>query len=193
MTTYYYFTCTKCGTRGGSLESQAWGWGNFDMIESFKYLAYHIEKCGEDSIRVISEEVEQYVDLLHDEYNQFLEETKHIFPHSKDWEFLAHAKTLTVDELKQRWVDEQTISVSDERVKMTGQLQEIEIIKEGPGYCNYLGHVACQDGQSWKLLAHTRELPKKNQSYMIMGVRLRHPEYGEVLEVHKILETPAKA
>lgn len=173
--------------------SQAWGWGNFDMIESFKFLAYHIEKCGEDSIRVISEEEEQYVDLLHDEYNQFLEETKHIFPHSQDWEFLVHAQALTVDEVKQKWVDEQTISASDERMKITGLMQEIEIVKEGQGYCHYLGHVASRDGQSWKVLAHTRELPRENQSYMIVGVRAQHPKYGEVLEVHKLLETAAKA
>ncbi|MGZ0050074.1 hypothetical protein [Brevibacillus gelatini] len=58
------------------------------MIESFKFLAYHIRTCGEEHIRVISEEVDEYIDQLHDEYNAFLEQTKHIFPHSKDWEFL---------------------------------------------------------------------------------------------------------
>jgi hypothetical protein len=187
MTTYYYFTCTKCGTRGGSLGSQAWGWGNFDMVESFKFLAYHINKCGEDSIRIISEDFDHYVDLLHDEYNVFLEETKHIFPHSRDWDFLVRSHQLSLEELKQKWVDEQAIKEQDERIKITGQIQEIEIMKEGPGHYVYLGQVVCPGGEVSKVLAHTRELPQLNQSYMIMGVRQNHPELGEILEVHKLL------
>jgi hypothetical protein len=168
------------------LGSQAWGWGNFDMVESFKFLAYHINKCGEDSIRIISEDFDHYVDLLHDEYNIFLEETKHIFPHSKDWDFLVRSHELTLEELKQKWVDEQAIKEADERIKITGQLQEIEIMKEGPGHYVYLGQVVCPGGEVSKVLAHTRELPQLNQPYMIMGVRQTHPELGEVLEVHKL-------
>lgn len=187
MTTCYYFTCTNCGTRGGSLGSQAWGWGNFEMIESFKFLAYHISKCGEESIRVISEDVDHYVDLLHDEYNQFLEETKHIFPHSRDWEFLVRAQELSVAELKQKWVDEQRIPYKDERTKMTGKLKEIQIVKEGAGHYVYQGRVACKDGQVRTVLANARELPRLEQSYVIIGIEQAHPELGKVVEVHKMV------
>lgn len=157
------------------------------MIESFKFLAYHISKCGEASIRVISEEEDHYVDLLHDEYNTFLEETKHIFPHSRDWEFLVRSHELPVAELKQKWVDEQRIPYRDERMKMTGKIKELRIVKEGAGHYVYHGHVACTDGCTRVVMANTRELPKLEQSYVIIGMEQAHPELGKVVEVHKMV------
>lgn len=187
MPTYYYFTCQKCRTRGGFIGEQAWGWGNFDMIESFKYLAHHIRTCGEDSIRIISEEVDEYVDLLHGEYNAFLDETKHIFPHSKDWEFLHRWKELTAEELKQKWMEENRIPHADDRIKVTGTLEDIRIAIEGAGNIFYHGRVACTDGKTRTIVARARELPEKDQSYIIIGVGQDHPELGEVVEVHKMV------
>ncbi|WP_400163119.1 hypothetical protein ACAF76_006515 [Brevibacillus sp. TJ4] len=187
MTTNYYFTCTKCGTRGGSLSNQAWGWGNFEIVESFKFLAFHISHCGEESIRVISEEADDYIDLLHDEYNLFLEETKNIFPHSRDWEFLVRSQELPTDEIKQKWVDEQRIPYRDERMKVTGKIKELQIVKQGAGHYIYRGQVACTDGRLRAVLANARELPKLEQSYVIIGKEQAHPELGHVMEVHKMV------
>lgn len=187
MSTYYYFSCTKCRTRGGVFGKQAWGWGDFDMIESFKYLAHHIRTCGEDSIRVISEDVEDYVDQLHGEYNDFLEETKHIFPHSKDWQFLDQWKMLKVEEMKEKWVEENRISHPDDRIKITAFLEHIHILKEGAGHYLFHSHVTCEKENTWNILASMRELPLLQHSYIIIGERQEHPELGEVLTVHKML------
>lgn len=187
MPTYYYFSCTKCRTRGGVFGEQAWGWGDFNMIESFKYLAHHIRTCGEDSIRVISEENDDYVDQLHGEYNHFLEETKHIFPHSRDWEFLDKWKSLKVEEMKEKWVEENRISHCDERIKITAFIEEVCVLKEGAGHFLFQSRVTCTDQKRWNVLASMRELPVLDRSYMIIGVRQEHPELGEVLAVHKML------
>lgn len=187
MSTYYYFSCTKCRTRGGVFGKQAWGWGDFDMIESFKYLAHHIRTCGEDSIRVISEDVEDYVDQLHGEYNHFLEETKHIFPHSRDWQFLDKWKMLKVDEMKEKWVEENRIAHPDDRVKITAVLEEIHVLKEGAGHYLFHSKVSCEENKTWNVLASMRELPLLQRSYIIIGVKQEHPELGEVLTVHKML------
>ncbi|MGG1663835.1 hypothetical protein [Brevibacillus sp. NRS-1366] len=157
------------------------------MIESFKYLAHHIRTCGEDSIRVISEDMDDYVDQLHGEYNDFLEETKHIFPHSRDWEFLDRWKALKVEEMKEKWVEENRISHSDDRIKITASIEEIHILKEGAGHYLFHSRVICTNKKRWKVLASMRELPLLQRSYIIIGVRQDHPELGEVLAVHKML------
>lgn len=187
MPTYYYFTCLKCRTRGGVFGEQAWGWGNFDMIESFKYLAHHIRTCGEDSIRVISEDVDDYVDQLHGEYNTFLEQTKHIFPHSKDWEFLDRWKTLKVEEMKLKWVEENRIMHPDDRMKICGVLDALDILKEGAGRVSFSASVTDDDGKVWKIVADMRELPLLKHSYIIIGVMQEHSILGEVIEVYKMI------
>jgi len=187
MPTYYYFTCQKCRTRGGVIGEQAWGWGNFDMIESFKYLAHHIRTCGEDSIRIISEEVDDYVDQLHAEYNDFLEKTKHIFPHSKDWAFLDKWKELSVEELKEKWVEENRIGHEDERTKLSGVVERYELFQGRSGHQLFHGQVVLADGQREAVLGSARQLPLVDRSYIIIGVRRDHPELGQVLEVHKMM------
>ncbi len=187
MPTYYYFSCQKCRTRGGVFGEQAWGWGNFDMIESFKYLAHHIHTCGEDSIRVISEEEDNYIDQLHTEYNHFLEETKHIFPHSKDWAFLVNWKDLPVDDLKEKWVEENRIGYEDERTKVTGVLEQYELIQGDDGHPRYHGYVVPKEGERVAVIGSARQLPLVGRSYIIIGVRREHAELGNVLEIHKII------
>ncbi|RNB53466.1 hypothetical protein EDM57_19410 [Brevibacillus gelatini] len=187
MATYYYFTCQKCRTRGGVFGEQPWGWGNFDMIESFKFLAYHIRTCGEEHIRVISEEVDEYIDQLHDEYNAFLEQTKHIFPHSKDWEFLDRWKMLKVEELKEKWVEEHRIAHPDDRLKICGTLDEVDVLQKGAGRITFLATVTDRGQTKWRLVATRPELPALHQSYIIIGVRQDHPEFGEIVEVFKMI------
>ncbi|MED4752201.1 hypothetical protein [Brevibacillus choshinensis] len=157
------------------------------MIESFKFLAHHIHTCGEDSIRVISEEVDDYVDQLHKEYNEFLEETKHLFPHSNDWAFLDRWKELSVDELKEKWVEENKIEYDDERTKLTGILEPYEIIQEGTRHPYFHGHIVETDGRKSAVMGSARQLPPVNRSYIIIGVKRDHPELGEVLEIHKMI------
>jgi len=55
MSTYYYFKCNKCDKIGGFFSRQAWGWGNFDIIASFKFLAKHCRDCGHEHLRIIWE------------------------------------------------------------------------------------------------------------------------------------------
>ncbi|WP_238933385.1 hypothetical protein [Brevibacillus choshinensis] len=157
------------------------------MIESFKFLAHHIRTCGEDSIRVISEEVDDYVDQLHTEYNEFLEETKHLFPHSNDWAFLDRWKKLSVEELKEKWVEENKIKHEEERTKINGVLKTCEIIHEGDGLPYFYARVMGEDGQSTAVTGSTRQLPVVDGSYIIIGVKRDHPELGEVLEIHKMI------
>lgn len=91
MSTYYYFGCKLCKQRGGFFSHQAWGWGNFDIISSFKFLALHadcrIEKTLESALCVFSE----HDDYLYDEMNElpeedFIAKTKGIMPRSNDWQ-----------------------------------------------------------------------------------------------------------
>ncbi len=191
MATYYYFTCQKCRTRGGVFGEQPWGWGNFDMIESFKFLAHHIRTCGEEHIRVISEEVDEYIDQLHGEYNTFLEQTKHIFPHSKDWEFLDRWKSLKVEELKEKWVEENRIAHPDDRLKIYGTLVEVEVLQRRAGRVSFLATVTDLEKTAWRLSATMPELPALAQSYIIIGVRQDHPELGEIVEVFKMIPQSA--
>jgi hypothetical protein len=93
MSTFYYFECEKCKTRGGWFTRQAWGWGNFDIIESFKFICFHLEKCGAD-IRTVSEFDENSgIDLAEDDgaRAQFLTNARGIFPRSDDWAFVARS------------------------------------------------------------------------------------------------------
>ncbi|MGN7470113.1 hypothetical protein [Brevibacillus sp. SAFN-007a] len=161
------------------------------MIESFKFLAHHIRTCGEDSIRVISEEVDEYIDQLHGEYNAFLEQTKHIFPHSKDWEFLDRWKSLKVEELKEKWVEENRIAHPDDRLKIYGTLDEVEVLRRGAGRISFLARVTDRAKTTWRLVATRPELPALHHSYIIIGVRQDHPELGEIVEVFKMIPQSA--
>lgn len=95
MSVCYSFVCDKCRERGEFIVSKAWGWGNFDIIESFKFISYHIDNCGEDNIRIISEyseEDDEYKDVSNagdlERRKKFLKETKKYFPYSDDWKIM---------------------------------------------------------------------------------------------------------
>jgi hypothetical protein len=80
MSASYYFKCNKCQEIGGQYTRQMWGWGNFYVIATFKFLAYHTENCGVEHIGVVSEN-----DIDADVFNpendiKFLEKTKDYFP-----------------------------------------------------------------------------------------------------------------
>lgn len=97
MSTYYYFHCTKHQASGGQFTRQAWGAGNADLIDAFKFVMYHVLECGPESIGMHSEHDDDDYAATHygvdDEIRrQFLEETRHIFPRSNDWGFMQNVE-----------------------------------------------------------------------------------------------------
>lgn len=63
MSTYYALTCPKCKeTSGFSFSRQAWGWGNADIVETFKFLMAHA-MCGGaycTDLQIVSEDSDYY-------------------------------------------------------------------------------------------------------------------------------------
>lgn len=102
MSTYYEFRCEKCKENGGFFSRQAWGWGNFDVIDSFKFIAFHTANCGQEYIRVVSEHDNEYNDKKASRA-KFLQDTKNIFPLSNDWGFMR----TTQENFKEKWVDKE--------------------------------------------------------------------------------------
>jgi len=104
VSTYYHFVCIKCQQSGGFFSRQAWGWGNFDIIDSFKFLAHHVNECGQDQIRVGCEHDEGDVKDMTDPENreQFLRDTTQYFPCSDDWRFMAG--TTSSSEANAAWI-----------------------------------------------------------------------------------------
>lgn len=90
MSTDYHLHCLKCDQYGGLLTRQAGCVGNFDIITTFKFAMLHILHCGEEYLRFVCEDHTPYLDKFV-EFNpelkeKFLDDTKHIAPHSDDWE-----------------------------------------------------------------------------------------------------------
>lgn len=109
MSTYYYFHCTKHMESGGCWTRQAWGYGNADLIEAFKFVMHHVRTCGEEHIGMHSEHNDdEYVSTVIDDdaRRAFLEATRGIWPHSDDWAFVRREDG-TVD----GWVDEELVKV----------------------------------------------------------------------------------
>lgn len=110
MSTYYYHHCTKCQLSGGLFTRQAWGCGNADLIDTFKFVMWHISECGPEYIGMHSEhEDDQYsntnCDLDGGHRRQHLNQTAHIFSRSNDWQFMAEAPPGT--DLEQLWLEQE--------------------------------------------------------------------------------------
>lgn len=82
VSTYYYFGCKKCQSRGGFFSRQMWGWGNADIIDSFQFIMKHSDYCGEENIYILSEH-DDYLDSLKEDKS---EELMKYFPCSDDWD-----------------------------------------------------------------------------------------------------------
>jgi len=80
MSTYYSFACKKCKKQGGFFSRKAWGWGNADIIASFRFIMKHTSECGHNNIRVLCEYDEEGY------RNDNSEELLNYFPCSDDWE-----------------------------------------------------------------------------------------------------------
>jgi hypothetical protein len=86
MSTYYTFICKEHNKQGGFLSRQAWGTGNFDIIETFKFLALH-KDCKP---YLVSEHTDDYENVPQEEPQKFVEETRGYMPHSNDWELVKN-------------------------------------------------------------------------------------------------------
>ena len=98
MSTYYHFVCKECNEKGGFLSRQAWGTGNFDIIETFKSLAVHkdhkpILHCKHD------DGGEPDISRSKKSKAKFVEESKGMMPHSNDWELVEENDWSKVDAL----------------------------------------------------------------------------------------------
>lgn len=81
MSTYYKFICKECNVSGGFLSRQAWGTGNFDIIETFKFLGLHLNH----NPHLVSEFTEEYMEIPEECHLVFIEQTRGIMPASNDW------------------------------------------------------------------------------------------------------------
>ena len=92
MSTFFHFACENCKAQGGMLSRQAWGYGNFDIIASFKFLAYHIDHCGHEYVRMVMEQDSGYTDSIvegREAVQAFLDDTRRYFPRSDDWKIVS--------------------------------------------------------------------------------------------------------
>ncbi|PYI54259.1 hypothetical protein [Paenibacillus flagellatus] len=170
MSTTYYFVCKKCRRKGGFYTRQAWGWGNFDIIDSFKFLAYHTKQCGEEQIGVVSEHNEDYEDDLYNERVDFYKsESYDFFPFSNDWQLMHDNRDKTIDEINALWVEEAIGGLSpDNGIRLRGVLTELEF-EERRGMYLFKAYIRTEDGQPFTLLHMDRLLPEKGQLYTIVG------------------------
>jgi hypothetical protein len=119
MSTYYGFKCEKCKLKGGFQSRQAWGTGNADLIDNFKFTMYHALNCGTEYIGMYSE----YDDCDYPDTNidgearkTFLEETRNIMPGSSDWKFVStHSKGDNWPQVKELWVKNELDSIEKEQ------------------------------------------------------------------------------
>lgn len=103
MSSSFYFKCNKCQEIGGQYTRQAWGWGNFYVITSFKFLAFHTEHCGPGSISVVSEnDIDVNVFNLKNDLD-FLQKTKDYFPAFETQFDGKNLNEMEREELKERW------------------------------------------------------------------------------------------
>ncbi len=98
MSTYYKFVCKECNKSGGFLSQQAWGIGNFDIIESFKFLGLHM---GHKPYMYSEHDDTQYDTPEHDK-SEFIEESKGIMPSSNDWDKVSKNEWKDVEKIWER-------------------------------------------------------------------------------------------
>jgi hypothetical protein len=114
VSTYYYFHCTKHQSSGGCFTRQAWGAGNAELIDSFKFVMHHVLECGPESIGMHSEHYDDdwsNTNVDGDARRQHLEDTAHIFPRSNDWEFVNHGPKGT--DLNAEWIAAQLATLEE--------------------------------------------------------------------------------
>lgn len=102
MSTYYTFRCPKCEEQGGFFSRQAWGWGNCEIFENFKFHVAH-SGCGvlqilkeDDSLYANERERLRWLDhLKRDEDLRSL-----VWPRAGEWAWVKEGWS----EAKDRWL-----------------------------------------------------------------------------------------
>lgn len=97
MSTYYKFHCETCNESGGFMSRQAWGCGNFDIVDTFKFVMAHIY-CDPNGVHLCSEHSKEY-----SAPDTPQEKTQDIFPSSGDWGFIATRLGQDWDSIKEQW------------------------------------------------------------------------------------------
>ncbi len=97
----FHFHCTGCGEVGGLLSRRRWGWGYFAIVESFRFLSLHIDRCGPDMIRVLSGPEPGRNGTAN--ARDFIENSSGAFPRSDDWAFWMENQYLAMSDKTWRW------------------------------------------------------------------------------------------
>jgi len=106
MSASYYFKCNKCQEIGGQYTRQAWGWGNFYVINTFKFLAFHTENCGHRHLSIVNED-EVDADVFNPKNDlDFLQKTKEYFPAFETQLNEKNISEFDREELKEQWYRE---------------------------------------------------------------------------------------
>jgi len=101
MSTYYTFRCPNCAEQGGFFSRQAWGWGNANLFDNFKFVVAHVD-CG-NILQVLNEHDDDYGDVNEElawlerlDSDEYLRDS--VWPHAAEWKDVseswegAHAK-----------------------------------------------------------------------------------------------------
>lgn len=81
MSTDYVFMCKECRKYGGGFTSQAWGTGNADIIDSFRFIMKHNLFCRGE-FAVLNKDNGEHENLEPDRDDELLG----FFPHSNEWD-----------------------------------------------------------------------------------------------------------
>lgn len=170
MSTYYHFKCKRCNKIGGFYTRQAWGWGNFNIIDSFKFLAFHTENCGEEYIGVISEHDDDYEEDLNQEKLDFYNKgTINYFPSSNDWGFMREHNGLDIEELNSLWIKQETKGLqADNGIKLRGKFKDLEFENKRNRYF-YKAIFETNEGFVYTLFGMDNKLPEKEVNYLVIG------------------------
>lgn len=92
MSNDYYLYCEKCKKHTYSFSRQAWGWGNANIIQSFRFIMKHLAQCDQEdlpgwrenplSIRILGDGDHELLKSTIDKN----EDLKKYFPFSSDWD-----------------------------------------------------------------------------------------------------------
>ncbi|WP_059174003.1 hypothetical protein [Bacillus sp. FJAT-27445] len=171
MSTYYYFKCVKCKRIGGFYSRQAGGWGNFDIIDSFKFLALHTDKCGPQYIRVISEHDEDYeMDTNAEKMDFYRSQSIHYFPSSNDWEFMRKNYRKNFVNTHDLWIKEETKNLfTNNEIKIKGYIIDYDFKVTRSEQYFYKAYIKSEDGREFTFTNMSKELPDAHKKYVIHG------------------------
>ncbi|WP_316569421.1 hypothetical protein [Neobacillus sp. YIM B06451] len=171
MSTYYYFKCNKCKRIGGFYSRQAGGWGNFDIIDSFKFLALHTDMCGPKFIRVISEHEEDYeMDTNAEKMDFYRSQSINYFPGSNDWEFMKKNSRKNFDTIHALWIKEEIKNLfPDNEVIIKGYINVCDFKVTRSEQYFYKASIKSEDGREFTFTNRGKELPDEYTKYIIHG------------------------